>query len=1525
MLPLESGLLGLDPAPSAAAVAALRTLDAVLDGTHGRRPRAAAAGDGVLPPLPDDADSAAADLAVAGMVGASAGLGGIGGGLGPTWSPLVLALSLAPPPAVPAPLWGAAALHPEDGALLLGASPASPEGGALWAEEEGAAALAEPLMGGAEEGAFVPPSGAAAALLAKGAEPQPTDFDEDCAAMGGALVAPPHAPPLLSCADTRWAHYLAAAAPEGGLPPALRTLVEAEGARLRASPAHFPLAHADGAGSAAPGWRGPLPGARAAAAALALLAANLPLLPQGTSQAVVGALGALLRLHTTGIRSGAEGAGSDGGGFAEDAGGGETGAAGFRLAGRSVGGTEAAVLARNAAATLLAALAPLAPASVCASAAAAAEAAAAAAAAPGNGAAAAAAAAAAAVGDAEGEGAALAPWFLAIRGALGVGLVSPLPAVRRACCAALGQYARVGGAPFSRRLLASLARRLRAEGAHPLPGAAKAGYAVAVAAVLRAGAGEMRRALVGGAAAAAALRAPGGAPAARAAAAALLEPPPPGAAAPLPPPDGASELLFEAARDTKPPARAWALHALCALLGEELALARALMAGGPPAAAAAAAAALATRLAPALALLEAHGACAPAEAGAGPPSLFDGVAVAATHRVALGGGGGAGAEVVGARRRRRRDRAAARGGGGGGGGGGGAPSGPPLPPCAGAFPASHAGTAAFASACVPANGWLPGGGGVAYGDRLGGLGALGDACDALLWLLAVAAARGGGGGAAGEVTPLLLLPVFEPTTGDVLPAPGSAGARVHGAHHRALAAVGGAPAARAAASASAASMEQERRLSVDAHAVLLASADDGAAVALACARLTHVVASALALLAPPAWAALAAGGGGAPLPAHEALVERAVWVLAGAAAACPGSAHAAPAARTAAQLLGAACALARAAGAPPFADALAAAAAGGAPPAPSVRAGAPPALALASERLGLLRCGGGARWWWSCGSRACAPAALAAGLATGAVRVWGGARGGSGLLASAVVPEEEPPWCAAGALACAAAAGDAPAAVLIRGAVDGRAPRDVLAAVDALLARGGSLPRRLASRVGDVLLPPPPALPPAPALSCAPGGAHVGAHGRALLAGAAAERVAAWAAACARPDDAALAALGALLEAACALAEAAGGGGGGEAEEEEEEGAGGGGTAPPASPLAHAALRLLGALLAAGRELRDPLAPADHLFAQHSALLTSALGTLAGVPALCSEAADAIAGALACGAVHGAGAARRLLPLALCAPARGGENGGCATAALLAWAAPATSPARAEALALLLRAAPGRASAWAAALAARCGEADVLASAARPALLHAPLAAAGAAAALLHAPAAARLSRAASLLAAVSPAHPAAPALAAAALWRRAPGDGAAAAATLLGAAAASDGGALVVPAALRALAHALPLLARADAAAAAAEVVAWARTNSAAWAGALGEFDAGDREALNGALRAAAEGARPQQPAAGAAPAAKEGAAPAPLPKKPAFNIASFKAKAAAAATPKGPAVDLRAFSQLELKKGGDEEEEDE
>ena len=38
------------------------------------------------------------------------------------------------------------------------------------------------------------------------------------------------------------------------------------------------------------------------------------------------------------------------------------------------------------------------------------------------------------------------------------------------------------------------------------------------------------------------------------------------------------------------------------------------------------------------------------------------------------------------------------------------------------------------------------------------------------------------------------------------------------------------------------------------------------------------------------------------------------------------------------------------------------------------------------------------------------------------------------------------------------------------------------------------------------------------------------------------------------------------------------------------------------------------ALLHAAAPLRDPLLPADHLFAQHSALLASALATLAALP-----------------------------------------------------------------------------------------------------------------------------------------------------------------------------------------------------------------------------------------------------------------------------------------------------------------------
>jgi hypothetical protein len=78
-------LLGLDPPPPPAAAIALRGLDSVLDGTFGRPPLAGGskASRPLLPPLPDESDSAAADLAAAAMIGASAGQG-MGGGLGPT-------------------------------------------------------------------------------------------------------------------------------------------------------------------------------------------------------------------------------------------------------------------------------------------------------------------------------------------------------------------------------------------------------------------------------------------------------------------------------------------------------------------------------------------------------------------------------------------------------------------------------------------------------------------------------------------------------------------------------------------------------------------------------------------------------------------------------------------------------------------------------------------------------------------------------------------------------------------------------------------------------------------------------------------------------------------------------------------------------------------------------------------------------------------------------------------------------------------------------------------------------------------------------------------------------------------------------------------------------------------------------------------------------------------------------------------------------------------------------------------------
>jgi hypothetical protein len=66
---------------------------------------------------------------------------------------------------------------------------------------------------------------------------------------------------------------------------------------------------------------------------------------------------------------------------------------------------------------------------------------------------------------------------------------------------------------------------------------------------------------------------------------------------------------------------------------------------------------------------------------------------------------------------------------------------------------------------------------------MGGLCSLGDACDATLWLsLIFARAQGrkggeGGGGSSGdsgegpEVSPLLLLPCYDPATGEVLPSP----------------------------------------------------------------------------------------------------------------------------------------------------------------------------------------------------------------------------------------------------------------------------------------------------------------------------------------------------------------------------------------------------------------------------------------------------------------------------------------------------------------------------------------------------------------------------------------------------------------------------------------------------------------------------------------------------------------------------------------------------------------------------------
>jgi hypothetical protein len=287
--------------------------------------------------------------------------------------------------------------------------------------------------------------------------------------------------------------------------------------------------------------------------------------------------------------------------------------------------------------------------------------------------------------------------------------------------------------------------------------------------------------------------------------------------------------------------------------------------------------------------------------------------------------------------------------------------------------------------------------------------------------------------------------------------------------------------------------------------------------------------------------------------------------------------------------------------------------------------------------------------------------------------VCGGGRGGGGLLARALTGAEGA-WCAVTLLQLAAAEhprGDALAAALAGAALRASAQPtgllagtalDALRCADALLARGGDLPAPLTRLLTLRLLPPPPALPSAALSSTlARGGLPVGAHGRAMVADAAAARVAGWAEAAAPASEGELGALGALLEAACALAEAGGALGDSVGGEEEagalsaEEaplaraaaGRSGAASASALSPLAPAALRLIAALLAAAAPLRDPLVPSDHLFSQHSALLASALASLAALPPLRAPAFRAVAAALACGAVRDAGSARRLLHLSL--------------------------------------------------------------------------------------------------------------------------------------------------------------------------------------------------------------------------------------------------------------------------------------
>lgn len=518
---------------------------------------------------------------------------------------------------------------------------------------------------------------------------------------------------------------------------------------------------------------------RAAAAAIDVIAKSFPYLPLGTANSLVAAVAALLRLH--------HGRGASGESAVVDEGFGDSSAgaleisasAGFRLVARCLSSSDAATVARNAATALLSILLPLRSAHVsCAE----------------------------VEGD-NGSSSSFVPWFLGIRAALGLGITSPLPLVRRICCASMANLARLGGVPFTRKLAGVLQKRLRAP-SEALEPPARAGIIFAIASIQRALAGSD----VG----------------------------------------VDHSLLLEVSRSSFAPVRGWALHSWAILLESAIV-----------AASNGSRESLQALIRPSLSLL--HDADASLRVSEG--ERADASAVFSLARISFGTGSGAIGVVP-------EPFAASVGPSGLLGKAGGATVNNALAPVIGSLVSrAHVATAAFA-----ADSWqYPGGGGVAYGERMGGVASLGDACAATLRLLALAARSRSTGrdGANTIVQPLLLLPVFDPATGDILTGPaliaasmnhtGSGQAKSGGGsprgnkstaadvisssyllHIRALSLAGGASAARCIAANVVASLEQPRIVAVESGAALH-DHTDAPLLALSMARILSSVSRALAL------------------------------------------------------------------------------------------------------------------------------------------------------------------------------------------------------------------------------------------------------------------------------------------------------------------------------------------------------------------------------------------------------------------------------------------------------------------------------------------------------------------------------------------------------------------------------------------------------------------------------------------------------------------------------------------------------